>query len=179
MLSTRDLQLLPYSDKMLLDVNIETDNMFYPDNTKRAVKKAAELIEQEEPVEYYLSASCGRVPKYDFTSMAAADAANIGSFVVKLKDTGDMTKGDYCKYLENKLKETTSANVTVKEIGIIPKSSEEIQLSICGEDIDQLNNAANIVADMLKSDPDTRDVYTDLKVKGYNYYVNMIKVVIK
>lgn len=173
MLKSRDLQLMPYSDKMLLDVNIETDNLYDLSNTEKQLKKVENVIKDEKSVEYYLSSVGGRVPKYDFTTIASTDATNVGCFVVKLKDTGSMEKGEYCKYLEDKIKEVTSANVTVKEIGIMPKSSEEIQIDVCGEDIDNINKAATEISQTLSNDPEVRDVYTDLKVKGYNYYIDL------
>ena len=173
LLSSRDLQLMPYSDKMFLDINIETDNMFYLKNTQKAVEAAIDTVKNEDCIDYFLASSGGRVPKYDFTTMASSDAANLGSIVVKLKDTGSMSKGEYCKYLENKLKTVTSANITVKEIGIIPKPSEEIQLSVCGSSIQSINDAASEAADLLRSDPETRDVYADIKVKDYTYYIDM------
>lgn len=173
LLKSRELQLMPYSDKMFLDINIETDNMNDIDNTEKEVKAVENIVKKEDAIEYYLASVGGRVPKYDFTTVASTDAKNSGSLVVKLKDTGNMTKGQYCKYIEDKIKNVTSANVTVKEIGIMPKASEEIQLNVCGSDIDSINKAAVEISDKLNQDSDVRDVYTDLKVKGYNYYVRL------
>lgn len=173
MLKSRDLQLMPYSDKMLLDINIETDNMFDLNNTQKAVDAITDVVKGEESIEFYLASVGGRVPKYDFTTVASTDATNSGSLVVKLKDTGNMTKGEYCKYLEDKLKDVTSAKISVKEIGIMPKASEEIQINLCDDDINNLNNAANEAADILSNDTEVRDIYADTKVKGYNYYIDL------
>ncbi len=172
-LSKLDLELVPNSDKMLLDINIETDNLYDIRKTEDAVNTIAEIVKNEENIEYYLSAIGGRIPKYDFTSLPSTDSTNTGSFVVKLKDTGDMTKGEYCQYLENKLKSAVSARVTVKEIGIIPKSSELIQLNICGNDMDNINTAAIQAEQLLKENKDAKNVYADTKTKAYNYYIDL------
>ncbi|MBR1737612.1 MAG: efflux RND transporter permease subunit, partial [Firmicutes bacterium] len=173
LLETRDLQLLPNSDKMMLDVDIQIDNLFDYDRTKKAVDAVEEVIKEEENVEYYLCSVGERVPKYDFTTMASTDASNSGCFLVKLDSLGDMTKTQYCEYLENKLKTVTSAKVTVKEIGIVPKQGELIQFNVCGNDIQALNETALKASDIIREKGGVRDIYTDTKVKGYNYYVDM------
>ncbi len=172
-ISRLDLELVPNSDKMLLDVNIETDNLYDIRRTEKAVNEAAEIIKNEENVEYFLSAVGGRIPKYDFTSLPSTDSTNTGSFVIKLSGTGDMTKGEYCNYLENKLKSSVSERVVVKEIGIIPKSSELIQFNICGNDMDSINEAGILAEQWLKEIDDSKNVYADTKVKTYNYYIDI------
>ncbi len=172
-LSKLDMELVPNSDKMLLDINVETDNLYDIRKTEKAVAKIAGIIKNEENIEYYLSASGGRIPKYDFTSMPSTDSTNTGSFVVKLKSVENMTKGDYCQYLENKLKSEVSERITVKEIGIIPKSSELIQFNICGDDTENINSAALQAEQWLKEIDDAKNVYADIKVKTYNYYIDL------
>ncbi len=172
-LTKLDMELVPNSDKMLLDINVETDNLYDIRKTEKAVAKIADIIKNEENIEYYLSASGGRIPKYDFTSMPSTDSTNTGSFVVKLKSVENMTKGDYCQYLENKLKSEVSERVTVKEIGIIPKSSELIQFNICGDDTENINSAALRAEQWLKEIDDAKNVYADTKVKTYNYYIDL------
>lgn len=173
LLSCRELQLMPNSDKLLLDIDIETDNINSINNTQKAVDAIINVIEKEENVEYYLASVGGRVPKYDFTTVASNDITNSGSLVIKIKKPNDMSKPEYCKYLESKLIPVTSAKVIVKEVGIMPKSSEAIQLNVCGEDIENINAVAAEVTELLKADSDAKDVYADMKVKTLNYYINI------
>lgn len=172
-LSKLDMELVPNSDKMLLDINIETDNLYDIRKTEKAVYEVSEILKNEENIEYYLSATGGRIPKYDFTSLPSTDSTNIGSFVVKLKSTENMSKGDYCQYLENKLKAAVSERVVVKEIGIIPKSSELVQFNICGSDMEDINSAAVSAEEWLKEIDDAKNVYADTQVKSYNYYIDL------
>lgn len=173
LLTLRELQLMPNSDKLLLDVDIETDNMYDLKNTEKAVDAVSDIIADEENVEYYLASIGGRVPKYDFTTVASTDATNSGSLVLKIKKPKGMAKAEYCKYLEDKLKPVMSAKVTVKEIGIMPKASEAVQLNLCGEDIDSINEAARKAEELLREDSDAKDVYADFKVQNYDYFINM------
>lgn len=172
-ISRLDMELVPNSDKMLLDINIETDNLYDIRKTENAVNEVAEIIKNEENIEYFLSATGGRIPKYDFTSMPSTDSTNTGSFVVKLNNTRDMTKGEYCQYLENKLKSCVSERIIVKEIGIIPKSSELIQLNICGDDMENINSAGIQAEQLLKEIDGAKNVYADTKFKAYNYYIDI------
>lgn len=172
-LTRLDMELVPNSDKMLLDINIETDNLYDIRKTEKAVSEVSKILKGEENIEYFLSATGGRIPKYDFTSMPSTDSSNTGSFVVKIKSVENITKGDYCQYLENKLKSAISERITVKEIGIIPKSSELIQFNICGDDMDNINNAALIAEQTLKSVGNAKNIYADTKVKTYNYYIDI------
>ncbi len=172
-LSHLDLELVPNSDKMLLDINVETDNLYDIRKTEKAVSEISEILKNDENVEYYLSAVGGRVPKYDFTSLPSTDSTNTGSFVVKIKDLGDTSKGVYCQELENKIKKVVTDRVTVKEIGIIPKSSELVQFDICGDDMETINNAAIQAEQWLKENPDAKNVFADTKTKSYNYYVDI------
>lgn len=171
-----DLELVPYSDKMLLDVDITTDNLYDIRKTKSALKAAEGAISREAGVEYYLSCAGGRVPKYDFTSMPGTDSTNNASMIVKinLDESGFKDKSDYCEYLEAILAEKVAGSrVIVKEVGIIPKPSEPVQLNICGSDFDILNQAALEAENWLKTADGSRNVYSNRKLETYNYYVDM------
>lgn len=177
LLSRLDMELLPFSDKELLDITITTDNLYDIRKTKNAVSVTEEILNNEKPVEYYLGAAGGRIPKYDFTSMPGTDATNTGSFVVKIdmeKEDGYADKGEYCEYLENKISSKLgSCKVIVKEIGIIPKASEPVQIDICGDDYETLNNVGIQAQEWLEEMDNTKNVYCDKKVKTYDYYINM------
>lgn len=171
-----DLELLPNSDKMLLDVDIETDNLYDIRLTDDAVQKTGEILSKEPQVEYYLSAAGGRVPKYDFSSMPGMDATHIANFVVKInvdKNTEYSNKEEYCTYLNNKIgQELSGCKVTIKEIGIIPKPDEQIQIKFCGNDYNKLNEISDKAEAQLKSYRGVRNIYNDKKIKTYNYYID-------
>jgi multidrug efflux pump subunit AcrB len=176
-LTKMDLELLPNADKMLLDVEVETPNLYDIRLTENAVEKVSKILDDEEQVDYYLSAVGGRIPKYDFSSMPGIDATHIGNFVVKIKideDSKYQSKAEYCTYLNDKMAATLDGcRVNVKELGIIPKTDEPVQIKFCGDDYTKLNALTDKAEAELKSYDGVKNVYNDKKLKTYNYYVDM------
>ncbi len=172
-----DLELLPNSDKMLLDIDIQAPNLYDIRPTAQDVEKTQQILENEPQVEYYLSTTGGKIPKYDFSALPGVDATYLGNFVVKIKidkDSEYQTKSDYCNYLNNKISsELSGCRVNVKEIAIIPKSDEPIQVKFCGNDYITLNAIANKAEKELKSYDGVKNVFNDKKLQTYNYYVEM------
>jgi multidrug efflux pump subunit AcrB len=82
-LTQMDLELLPYSDKMLLNIDIESPNLYDIRPTADAVSKTQQILANEPQVEYYLSTTGGKIPKYDFSALPGVDASYMGNFVVK------------------------------------------------------------------------------------------------
>lgn len=176
-LSRTSLELVPKSDKDLLDITITTDNLYDIRKTENAVKAAEKIISEYDEIEYYLAASGGRIPKYEFTALPATDATNIGNIVVRLDlENSEITKdkAEFCKILGDRLsEELAGSRVVVKEMGIIPSSSEPIQINACGNDFDALNEAGDKIVSLLNQYSGTNDVFCDRKVKTYSYYVDM------
>jgi multidrug efflux pump subunit AcrB len=175
LLFSRSLELVPPSDKTLLDITITTDNFYDIRKTKNAVTKAEQVLKNHPEVKYYLSSSGGRIPKYEYTTMPGTDATNTGNIVARIDlSESDMTKTEFAEALSNELSgQISGMKVIVKEIGIIPKSSEPIQVNICGDDFDKLNELSTKAETLLRETNAVKDVYSDKKMKTYNYYVDM------
>lgn len=177
LLASNTLELVPNADKMLLDITVTTDNFYDIRQTQSAVKTIEEILNNYDEIEYYLSSSGGRIPKYEFTTTPGTDSTNTGNVVVKLNlEESQITKdkNEFCRFLSNEINsKITGAKVIVKEMGIIPKSSEPVQINICGDDFDTLNNAGLKAEEILKEFEGTKDIYSDRKVKTYDYYIDM------
>lgn len=176
-LSRTSLELVPKSDKSLLDITITTDNLYDIRKTENAVKAAEGILAKYDEIEYYLASSGGRIPKYEFTALPGTDSTNLGNIVVRLNlDNSDITKdkAEFCKILGDELSQALAGSrVVVKEMGIIPSSSEPIQINVCGNDFNVLNQASDKVVSLLNANEGTNDVFSDRKIKTYNYYVDM------
>lgn len=177
LLTKIDLELIPNSDKMLLDVAITTDNFYDIRKTETAISKAQEIISSYAETEYYLAVSGGHIPKYEFTTSPSTDSTNTGNIVIKinLKNSGlTSNKAEFCKILGERLNsEISDCQVVVKEMGIIPNSSEPIQINVCGEDFNALNETATNIENLLFETSGTKDVHSDRKIKTYDYFIEM------
>lgn len=177
LLASNTLEFVPNSDKMLLDITVTTNNFYDIRQTKEAVKAVEEILKSHDEIEYYLSSAGGRIPKYEFSTTPGTDAVNTGNVVVKINlDNSKITKdkSEFSQYLSNEINsKATGCKVLVKEMGIIPKAYEPVQVNICGDDFDTLNNAGLKAEEILRGMKGTKDVYSDRKAKTYDYYVDM------
>lgn len=168
------VEFLPKSDKTLLDIHIETDNL----NDIRKTKQISDLVTSEianEPeVLYYLSVVGGNLPKYDFSFMPDIDGLNKSNIVigVDLKKGGRFkTNEHFVKYLQDKLT-VPNSNVTVNELNIVPTPSKPIQLQIVGDDFDILNNAAEIIEQELFSMGNVEKINSTRQIQTKQYFID-------
>lgn len=179
LLLSRDLQLLPNSQKNIIDIDIDTQNMNDIRKTNSIVNQAETILNDEEVIEYYLSSIGGKIPKYDFSSQPSVDSVNKGNIVMrvdedKLKKSDIKTKAAYVEYLQQEFNnKIPNCRIVVKELGVIPSTSQPIQIRVSGYDYDALNQAADFIESELKKVEGTKNVYSDKKIKTYDYYVNM------
>ena len=177
LLASNTLELVPNADKMLLDITVTGNNLYDIRQTESSVTAIEDILKSHSEIEYYLSASGGRIPKYEFTTTPGTDAVHIGNIVVKLNlAESEITqdKGEFCQYLSNEINSRlTGVRVVVKEMGIIPKSSEPVQINICGDDFNDLNAAGLRAEEILKEFDGMKDIYSDRKIKTYDYYIDL------
>lgn len=179
LLLSRDLQLLPNSQKSIIDIEVDTQNMNDIRKTTNIVNEIEDMLIDETPVIYYLSSIGGKIPKYDFSTQPSVDSVNKGNIVMridetKLKDLKLKTKAEYVEYLQQKFNMgVPNCRIVVKELGVIPSTSQPIQIRVSGYDYDSLNQAADFIETELKNVEGTKNVYSDKKIKTYTYYVDM------
>lgn len=179
LLLSRDLQLLPNSEKNIINIDVDAQNMNDIRKTSEVISKVENILSQEEIIEYYLSAVGGKIPKYDFSDKPSVDSVNKGSLVLrvnleKMKEQKFKTKAEYVEYLQAKFNsQIPNSRIVVKELGVIPSKSEPIQIRVSGYSYDDLNKAATFIENELKKVEGTKNVYSDKKIKTYDYYVDM------
>lgn len=179
LLLSRDLQLLPNSEKNIINIDVDAQNMNDIRKTKEVIDRIENILNDEAPVEYYLSAVGGKIPKYDFSDKPSVDSVNKGSLVLrvnldKLKEQKFKSKAEYVEYLQSVFNsKVPNSRIVVKELGVIPSKSEPIQIRVSGYNFDDLNSAAVFIENEFKKLDGVKNIYSDRKIKTYDYYVNM------
>lgn len=177
LLLSLNTQFLPKAEKNVLDITVTTNNLRDIRKTEEIIDKIETILKEQPELEYYLASVGGKVPKYDFTAVPSADSVNTGSFFVKIdlkKGKRFKDKGDFTQYIQNILnKEVAGARIQVKEMNIVPRQDEQIQIRICGTDLDELNDAADQLEHKMNDMGGFKNVYSDRKIKNYNYFIDI------
>lgn len=177
LLFTLELQLLPNSEKNIVDIDVVTSDMNDIRKTNKAIEDIETIVSQQPEVEFYLSSVGGRVPKYDFSAAFSTSSINKGSLMLRVdinKDKRFKDKAVFVEYLQKELNTKVSGcKIVVKELGVIPEMSEAVQVRISGNDFEQLNNVAKVIEQELEKIDGTKNIYSDRKIKTYDYYVDM------
>ena len=148
--------MMPYSEKMYLDIEVESSNRNDMRKAESAVTSIQALLDQEEEVQKYISAVGGRV---FYLSMISAHCQQLiglhkGNIVAKVNFSNSerfKSKGEYKKYLEQLIKEKIpGVRVLIKELDVKPSGSEKVQLRIVGKDYEVLNQVAEIMKSLIK-----------------------------
>lgn len=176
LLASINTQFLPKSEKGVLDIAVTTDNLRDIRKTEEIMATVETIIKEQPELEYYLSSIGGKIPKYDFTAVPSADAVNSGNFFMKIdvkKGNRFKDKGDYTQYLQDEFnKNIAGCRIQVKELNIVPRQDEQIQLRVCGMDLDELNNTADKLEYKMTEMDGFKNIYSDRKIKNYNYFVD-------
>ncbi len=177
LISRLDLELIPSSDKEILDIDITSYNYYDIRKTDRLVRQVEDILSKEPENAGYLSATGGHVPKYDFGTQPATDSVNKGSIIynINLKEGGRFkTKSAYRQYLQNLIDEKIGgAKIIVSELNIMPEKTDPISITLYGDNTEKLNVAGNNALNYLKTVEGAESAYADRKYNTYNYYINM------
>lgn len=169
--------MMPFSEKMYLDIDLQTSNMNDMRQTEEVVQKAQAILKGEKEVKRYMASVGGRIPKYDFCSMPVIDSSNRGCIVarVDLNQGGRFTsKSAYKEYMQELLSQKIpGVRIVVKELDVRPNASEKIQVRVVGDDYETLNEVATAIEGELKKLEGSTNVYNSLQRESYNYYIEM------
>lgn len=173
-------QMMPYSVKQIVDIDIETSNLNDIRKSKQAVADVENILDKQPEVQGYLSAAGGNIPKYDFAIIPSADATNKGNIMVMIdmskskRFKGSSAKADFVEYLQTEMNNNiTNARTVCKELAVTPQKSKPVQLTITGDDISKLNDKALEIENIMKDMEGMRSIYCDTKYKAYSYYADM------
>ncbi len=172
-----NVEFMPKSDKKLIDISVVASTDTDIRKTEEAVNKVLETVSGQPEVVYYLSATGGVLPKYDFCFLPTPDRIGKGNIVLGV----DLTKGNrfkrneqFAEFLQTELNMLSAgASVTVKELEVVPKSSSPIQIKITGDNFDEINKASEIIETELEKLEGIRTFASDRQLKTPQYYIDI------
>lgn len=177
LLSTLPLELVPVSDKEVLDIDVTTYNNYDIRKTAEVMGNIEEILQNEPENIGCLSSTGGHVPKYDFGTQPATDSVSKGSIIYKIdikKGGRFKTKTEYCDYLQNLIDENiTGARIIVSEVNIIPAKTAPVSVTFYGGTTEKLNEVGSQAMTLLSEIDGTTNVQLDKKYSTYNYYIDM------
>ncbi|MCC8015076.1 MAG: efflux RND transporter permease subunit [Eubacterium sp.] len=177
LLASLDMELIPVSDKEILDIDVTAYNYYDIRKTEEVMEQIEEILQEEPENAGYLASTGGHVPKYDFGTQPATDSVNKGSVIynIDLKQGGRFkTKAEYCDYLQSVIDENiTGAKIIVSELAIVPAKTSPVSVTFYGGTTEKLNEVGNEAAKILENIDGTTSVHTDRKYSTYNYYIDM------
>lgn len=176
-LQVLDFEIVPkaYKDVVTIEVtgNSETDIH----QTEKIVEEIEKILDEQKETQFYLSGVGIGIPRYDYSVLPKASLNNVGDIFVKV----NLSKGDRFKetneiveFLQNEMDyRIFGGKVHVDELGIMALTSKPVELKLYSDNLDDLNEASNIVANTLSDIPGTTSIYADNEVATYNYFVDM------
>ena len=172
-----DTQLVPNSQKQIINIDIEADDINDIRKTKKIVEQIENILDNQEEMVYYLSSVGGVAPKYDFSFIPSHNSVNKASIILKIDMDKSSKFKNKAKFVENlqKLMDNNipGARVVVKELGIIPSPSEPIQVRVLGNDLEKINLVALDIKEKLYNINGSKNVLADIKTKTYSYILNI------
>lgn len=177
LLSTLDLELIPSSDKEIIDIEVTAFNYYDIRKTENVMNDIENILSQEPENDGFLCAVGGHVPKYDFGTRPATDSVNTGSIIynVDIKKGGRFkTKAQYREHLQKLIDENVSGvKAAVTELSIVPSKTEPVSVTFYGENTEELNRVGNEAENILRGIEGAENVHLDRKFDTYNYYIDM------
>ncbi len=177
LLLSLDLELIPNSDKEIIDINVSTYNYYDIRKTEEVMAQIENILKDEPENVNHLIAVGGHVPKYDFGTQPSTDAVNNGSIIynVDIKQGGRFKKkAEYRQHLQDLINEkVTGAKVTVTELSIVPSRTDPVSVTFYGDNVKRLNEVGEEAEKILRDVEGTENVHLDRKYNTYNYYIDM------
>lgn len=180
-LSTLQMEPLPNSNKMILDIDVTTPNIIDVEATRDVMDDVERILSLESEVTSYLISSGGRIPKYEFSAGSATKSSDKGSAMIRvdLNDSAFESKVAYAEHLQERLGEALPGNtVLVSELGVVPAVGSPVQIKLIGEDIEALNLASQMVEKKLENIEGTKNVTSTRTFKENTLYLDMDNTVI-
>ncbi|MBS7528328.1 efflux RND transporter permease subunit [Fusibacter paucivorans] len=176
-LMSLEMELLPMSDKTILDIDITTASNTDIHKTQETMEDVTALLKEVPEVESYLWSVGGRVPKYDFSASASTVSVDKGSAMIRIdlsKSERFKNKAVFAEYLQNELARKIPGNtIVVTELGIVPSLGNPVQVKLVSDDINALDDASIKIESILEGIEGAKDVTSNRMVKTNALYLDM------
>nr|WP_314465371.1 efflux RND transporter permease subunit [uncultured Clostridium sp.] len=172
-----DMQVIPKADKDVVTIDLRGSDENDLERTETVIRQIEEVLDEQPETSYYLSGIGTGIPRYDYSVMPKSTGNNVGDIFVKInlpkggrfKETHEMVD-----FLQSELdSKIGGGTVLVDELGIIAFTSKPLEMKVYSEDLDDLNQAAETVAGLMRQLDGTKYIDAGQEIPTYHYYVDM------
>lgn len=176
-LTVIDMQVIPKAFKDVVTIEIAGDNENDIEKTEAVVKSIEKILDEQPETEYYLSGIGTGIPRYDYSVLPKSTGNNVGDIFMRVNlENGGRFKETYemVEFLQKELDSRISgATILVDELGIMAGTTKPVEMKLYSEDLNDLNEAAEIVGNLMRQIEGTKNITTGQEISTYNYYIDM------
>lgn len=172
------LQFFPYADTDLIYLDVNNDESGSLDSTEDMINRVEEVLASDQYVLSYTTAIGNGLPKFYNTMPLPSPSDSYGQLVVKVDvdqafDDG-LTFDSYLEGLQNRLhKHVINGQVDVNRIEQGEPIGHPVRVRVLGEDINELNNAALELKNLLSKIDGTVNIGDDFLDQRYQFEIDV------
>ncbi|QOR34030.1 efflux RND transporter permease subunit [Clostridium sp. 'deep sea'] len=170
------LQFFPFADKDLMFIDIEAERNINIETTKQVTDQIEEIIKDQKEILQYTTSLGGGLPKFYTTVFNYKKSASTAQILMKV----DLSEGEFDDYsqlleeLQRKIDEKVmGGKATVRRLELAEYIGNPVQVRLTGDNLAQLESAAEIVKQQLYSIPGVTNVNDNFPDRMYEYNVNV------
>jgi len=171
-----DLQVIPKAFKDVVTIEVEGTDENDLRKTERLIQKIEAILDEQPETLYYLSGVGTGIPRYDYSIQPKSQGNQVGDIFVRI----DLSKGgrfqetyEMVEFLQNELDSRAGGTILVDELGIMAGTTKPVEMKLYSEDLDDLNEAAETAAELLRGIEGAKNIDSGQEVATYNYYIDM------
>lgn len=170
------MQLYPKSQKKAIYIDVKTEYASDISKTEAIVEQIEEVLEKQDAVTSYTASIGGGLPKFDFSIIPQADTPDLAQILVKvdLKRSRFVKNAELVQHLQKIIdKNIVGADVTVKQLDIVPTGDAPIQVRIAGESMKEMRDASEYIKKVLATIKGTVNIDDDIESRSYEFLVDV------
>ncbi len=170
------LSFFPGADKPILYINISGEALNL-EKTGEIVEDIQQVLDDSGMVDNYTAAVGKGLPSFFLTVVSLTEADNTAQIMLEMdpeKLAEFSSNSEAASYLQQLIdRSVTGATVEVKYLEYSMPTDDTIALSVCGDDQQTINSAAEAIAEALRQIPGTDNVRTNIKPNQYQYSIKL------
>ncbi|MFH0776381.1 MAG: efflux RND transporter permease subunit [Patescibacteria group bacterium] len=158
------VQMFPSVDFAFFSVNIERPVGTVLEDTAQTVDKVEKMVMELPEVDNFVTILGGTAAGVSIFS-SSSSGSNKASITVNLLDKAerDMKSYDIAELMREKIKSITEADVEVSEVQAGPPTGAPVEVRVIGDDIDEIEQVATQLTQVIESIPGTHDVSNNIE----------------
>lgn len=171
-----DLQVIPKAFKDVVTIEVEGTDENDLEKTEKLIQEIETILSEQPETLYYLSGIGTGIPRYDYSIQPKGQGNQVGDIFVRI----DLSKSSRFKetyemvdFLQNEFDSRVGGTVLADELGIMAGTTKPVEMKLYSEDLDDLNQAAETAAELLRGIEGTKNIDSGQEVSTYNYYIDM------